>query len=70
MTNENCPTSVNRYWWSTPLTAPSQRLIHTNPRSAACAISAPRFHNPNVWSNSSSGISSGATPYHAIFEYA
>ena len=70
MTNENCPTSVNRYWWSTPLTAPSQRLIHTNPRSAACAISTAQGYHSNVGSNSSSGIRSGATPYHASFEHA
>ena len=28
-----------RIWQPTPLTAPSQRLIHTNPRSAAPATS-------------------------------
>ena len=28
-----------RNWQTTPLTAPRQRLIHTNPRSAALATS-------------------------------
>ncbi len=29
---------ATQIWQTTPLTAPRQCLIHTNPRSAACAI--------------------------------
>ena len=47
-----------RIWQTTPLIAPRQRLIHTNPRSAACAISTAQDYHPNVCSNSSSGIGS------------
>ena len=53
------PAIRNRH--STLLTAPRQRLIHTNPRPATCAISTERDY-PNVWSNSSSGIGSPSTP--------
>ena len=42
--------------------APSQCLIHTNPRSAVCSISTAQDYHPNVWSNSSSGIGSASTP--------
>ena len=49
-------------WHNTPLTAPRQRLVHTNPRSTACAISTAHDYHPNVWSNSSSGIGSTSTP--------
>ena len=45
-----------RNWQLTPPAARRQCLIHTNPRSAACAISRARDYHPNVWSNSSSGI--------------
>ena len=51
-----------RIWHTTQLTAPRQCLIHTNPRSAACAISSAQDYHPNVWSNSSSGIGSASTP--------
>ena len=51
-----------RHWQTAPLTALRQRLIHTNPRSAACAITAAQDYHPNVWSNSSSGIGSATTP--------
>ena len=51
-----------RIWQTTPLTAPSQRLIPTNQRSATCAISTAQDYHPNVWSNSSSGIGSPSTP--------
>ena len=44
-----------RNWQRTPLTTPRQRLIHTKPHSAACAISSAQDYH-NVWSNSSSGI--------------
>ena len=47
---------------TTPLAEPRQRLIHTNPRSAACAIPAAQGYHPNLWSNSSSGIGSASTP--------
>ena len=40
VTNRICTMSTKRNWQPTPLTAPSQRLIHTFPRSAACVISA------------------------------
>ena len=62
VTGGNCTLPAIRIWQTTPLTAPRQRLIHTNPRSAACAISAAQDYHPNVWSNSSSGISSASTP--------
>ena len=42
--------------------APSQCLIHTNPRSAVCSSSTAQDYHPNVWSNSSSGIGSASTP--------
>jgi len=48
--------------WFTTLTAPRQRLVHTNPRSAACAISTTQNYHPNVWSNSSSKVGSASTP--------
>lgn len=51
-----------RNWQLTPLTARRQRLIHTNPRAAACAISTAQDYHPIVWSNSSSGIGSASTP--------
>jgi len=57
-----CTLPTIRNWQLTPLTAPRQRLIHTNPRSAACAISAAQDYRPIVWSNSSSGIGSASTP--------
>ena len=47
---------------TTHRTTPRQRLIHTNPRSAACAISTAQDYRPNVWSNSSSGIGSASIP--------
>ena len=49
-------------WQTTPLAARRQCLIHTNPRAAAGAISTAQDYHPNVWSNSSSGISSASTP--------
>ena len=51
-----------RNWQPTKLTAPRQRLIHTNPHFAACAISTAQDYHPNVWSNSSSGIGSASIP--------
>ena len=51
-----------RNWQLTPLTAARQRLVHTNPRSAACAISTAQDYHPIVWSNSSSGIGSASIP--------
>ena len=69
-TSGKCTLIAIRIWQSTTLTAPSQCPIHTNPRSAACAISTAQYYHPNVWSYSISGIGSGATPYHAIFEHA
>ena len=62
VTSEECTVPAIRIWKFTPLTAPSQRLIHTNPRAAACAISTAYDYHPNVWSNSSSGIGSASTP--------
>ena len=53
---------ATQIWQTTPVTAPRQRLIPTNPRSAACAISTAQDYHPNVWSNSSSGIGSVSTP--------
>ena len=54
--------STKRHCWSTPLTAPRQRLVHINQCSAACAISTAQDYHPNVWSYSSSGIGSASTP--------
>ena len=47
VTGGNCtmPTIGNRH--TTPLTTLSQRLVHTNPRSAACAISTAQDYRPN-----------------------
>ena len=50
-----------RIWHATPLTARRQRLIHTKPRSAACAIPTAQDFHPNVWLNSRSGIGSAVT---------
>ena len=61
-TNRKCRMHAIRNWHSTTLTAPRQRLIHTNPRAAACAISKAQDYHPNVWSNSSSGIGSASIP--------
>ena len=41
-----------RIWHTTPLTAPRECLVHTNPRSGACASSTAQDYHPNVWSNS------------------
>ena len=57
-----CTIPTIRNWQTTPLTAPRQRLIHTNPRSAACAIPAAQDYHLNVWSYSSSGIGSASAP--------
>ena len=57
-TSRNCTMPTIRVWQPAALTTPSQRLIHTNPRSAACAISTAQDFHPNVCSNSSSGIGS------------
>ena len=62
VTGGNCTLSTIRNWKPTPLTAPRLRPIRTNPRSAACAISPAQDYHPNVWSNSSSSISSASTP--------
>ena len=62
VTGGNCTLLTIRIWQTTPLTAPQQRLIHTDPRSAACAIYTAQDYYPNVWSNSSSGIGSASTP--------
>ena len=61
LTSEECPLPTFRIWHTTPLTTPSQRLLHTNPRFAACAISTAQDY-PNVWTNSSSGIGPASTP--------
>ena len=55
VTGGKCTMPATRILQTTPLTAPSQRLVHTNPRSAACASSTAQDYHPNVWSNSSSG---------------
>ena len=43
--SEKCTVPTIRIWQPTPLTAPRQRLIHTNPRAAAPATS-PNFAAP------------------------
>ena len=50
-----------RNWQLTPLAAPRQCPIHTNPRSAAYSISTAQDFHPNVWLNSRSGIGSAVT---------
>lgn len=55
-TSEECTLPIIRNWQTTPLAAPRQRLIHTNPRCAACAISTVQDYQPKAWSNSRSGI--------------
>jgi len=62
VTGGNCTLPTIRIWRPIPLTAPRQRVVYTNPRSAECAISAAQVGHPNVWSNSSSGIGSATTP--------
>ncbi len=62
VTSEECTIPAIRHWHTTPLTSPRQCLIHTNPRSAACAISTAQDFHPDVWSNSSSGIGSASIP--------
>ena len=62
VTGGNCILPAIRNWQLTPLAAPRQRPLHTNPRSAACAISTAQDYHLNVWSYSSSGISSASTP--------
>ena len=57
-----CIMPATRIWQTIPLTASRQRLIHTNPRSAAYAISTAQDYYPNVWLNSSSGFGSASTP--------
>ena len=61
-TSGKCTLIAIWIWQPTPLAARRQRLIHTNPRSAACAISAAQDYHPNVWSYSSSGIGSASAP--------
>jgi len=58
VTIEECKLPAIRIWQLTPLAARRQRLIHTDPRSAACAIATAHDYHPNAWSNSSSGIGS------------
>ena len=62
LTDGNCTLPAIRNWQPTPVTAPRQRLVHTNPRCAACAISTAQYYHLNVWSYSSSGIGSAPTP--------
>ena len=66
VTSGKCTVPTIRIWQPTPLAAPRQRLIHTNPRSAACAISTAQDYHLNVWSNSSSGIGSAPKPAGSI----
>ena len=60
-TGGKCTVPTIRIWQPAPLTAPRQRLIHTNPHFAACDISTAQDYHPYVWSNSSSGIGSAST---------
>ena len=62
VTSKECTLPTLRHWHTTPFTAPRQCLIHTNPRSAAYAISSAPDYHPNVWSNSSSEIGSAWIP--------
>ena len=62
VTSGICTMPTIRNWQPTKLTAPRQRLIHTNPHFAACAISTAQDYHPNAWSNSSSGIGSASIP--------
>ncbi len=62
VTGRKCTMPTIRIWQPTPLAARRQCLIHTNPRSAACAISTSQDCHPNFWSNSSSGIGSVSKP--------
>ena len=58
VTGGKCTLPATQIWQTTP----RQRLVHANPRSAACVISTAQYYHPNVWSNSSSGIGSVSTP--------
>jgi len=55
VTSGKCTMPTIRIWHTTPVTTPRQRLIHTDPRAAACASYTAQDYHPNVWSNSSSG---------------
>ena len=61
-TSGKCTLIAIRIWQPTPLAARRQRPVHTNPRSAGCAISTAQDYHLNVWSYSSSGIGSAVTP--------
>ena len=54
-----------RNWHSTTLTAPRQRLIHTNQRSAACAISSAQNYEPPVLQKSDAKHSAPSPPLQA-----
>ena len=53
----NFPTSVRRHWQYTTLTAPSKRMNHAHPRSAASAIFAVQIYHHKLCSNSSPALS-------------
>jgi len=66
VTSEVCTLPIIRNWQPTPLAAPRQRLVYTNPRCAACAISTAQDYHPRVWSNSKSGIDTAPKPAGSI----
>ena len=46
VTSRNCTIFMGPHWKYTTLTAPRQRLNHTHPRSAACAIDSAKAIGP------------------------
>jgi len=56
---------AKRNWHTPPIAAPRQRLINTNPRSAACAISTAQDYEPPVLQKSDAKYSAPYPPLQA-----
>ena len=54
-----------RIWQPAPVTTPRQRLVHTNPRSAACAFSTEQNYEPPVLQKSDAKHSAPSPPLQA-----
>ena len=63
VTSEESTLPAIRIWQTTPLTAPRQLLIHTDPRAAACASSTAQDYHPYDCSNSNSSKGELARDY-------
>ena len=62
VTSGKCTLPAIQNWQPTPVTAPSQRLIYTHPRSAACAISTAQDYEPPVLQKSDAKYSAPSPP--------